>query len=127
YAHRALELAGPARGALERRLFTDVLAQQRHFVSRTEFLEVTAHPQDDLLRVENLPCIGRRTVLRAAPALYAGEGLQRVDARYVLTGIEAEILIAGQRRNPAEPLPLEEHRGRAQHQVQMLGLGNHPQ
>ena len=69
-----------------------------------EFVQVIAQPQDDLFRVEHLPGIRRRTMLRAAPALDAGEGLQRVDARHVLAGVEPEILIAGQRRNPAEAL-----------------------
>ena len=95
YAHRTLEFAAAARGALEGRLFADVLAQQRRFVAGAEFVEVVAHPQNDLFRVEHLSRVGGRTVLGAAPALHAREGLQRVDARDVLAGVEAEILVAG--------------------------------
>ena len=105
----------------------DVLAQQRLFGGRAEFVQVAAHAQDDLFRVENLSRVGRRTMLGAAAALDAGEGLQRVDARHVLAGIQAEILVAGERRNAAEALPLEEYRDRTQHQVQMLGVRNQRQ
>ena len=43
-------------------------------------------------------------MLGAAAAFHAGVGLQRVDAGDVLAGIEAEILVARERRNAAEPL-----------------------
>src|ERR1022692_2135137 len=100
YAHRALELAGAARRALERRLFAQVLAQQRRLARGAELFEVVAHPQNDFLRVEHLPRIGRRTVFGAAPALHARERLQRVDARHVVAGIEAALLVAGPPRTP---------------------------
>ena len=127
YPHRTLKFAAAARGALEGRLFADVLAQQRRFVAGAEFVEVIAQPQDDLFRVEHLARVGRGTVLGAAPALHAREGLQRVDARHVLARVQSEILVAGERRNPAEALPLQEHRRRTQHQVQMLGVRNQRQ
>ena len=63
-------------------------------------------------------------MLRAAAALDAGERLQRDDLRDVLAGVEAEILVADQRRNAAETAARQEDRGRAQQQVQMLGMRN---
>ena len=77
--------------------------------------------------LRTLPGVERRTVLRAAAALHAGERLQRVDPRHVLAGIQPEIFIAGERRNAAEALALQEHGGRAEHQVQMLGVRNQRQ
>ena len=61
-------------------------------------------------------------MLGAAAAFDAGVGLQGGDAREVLAGIEAEILVACERRNFAEAVALEEDRKRAQDQMQMLGV-----
>ena len=60
-------------------------------------------------------------MLGAASALDARVSLQRDQLRDVGAGIESEILIAGERRNPAEPVSLEKNRHRTQDQVQMLG------
>src|ERR1035441_6828574 len=120
--HRALEFASAAGGALKRRLLGDVLAEQRRFIGRAEFIEVIAHPENDLLRVEHLPGIGRGAVFGAAPALHATEGLQGVDAREILARVEAEIFVASEWRNAAEALPLEKHRRGTKHQVQMFGV-----
>ena len=79
-AHRALELAAAAGGALERRLLGDVLAEQRRFAAGAELVQVTAQAQDDFLGVEHLARVVGRAVLGAAAALHARVGLQRVDA-----------------------------------------------
>ena len=82
----------------------DVLAEQRLFVARAEFVQIVAQAQDDLFRVEHLSRVVGGAVLGAAAALDAGEGLQRVDPRDILAGVQAEILVAGERRNVAEAL-----------------------
>ena len=73
------------------------------------------------------------------PVLFAGQcSVQRPHStqenacsatilRDVFAGIEPEIFVAGERRNAAETVPLEEDRDRAQHQVQMLGVRNQRQ
>ena len=59
---------------------------------------------ENFLGVEQLSGVVGRAVLGAAAAFHAGIGLQRVDAGDILAGIQAEILIAFERRNPAEAL-----------------------
>ena len=98
-ADRALEFARAAGGALERGFLRVVLAEQRLLRVRAEVVQVAAHAQDDFFRVENLAGVGGRAMFGAAAALDAGVGLQRDDLRQVLAGDEAEIFIAGQRRN----------------------------
>ena len=124
YAHRTFELARAAGGALERCFLGDVLAEQRRFAGRSQLVEVFAQAQDDLLGVQYLPRGIRGTVLGAAPALDARVGLQGVDARNVLSRIEAEILVARERRNAAEARAAQEHGDGAERQVQMLGVWN---
>ena len=120
--HRALELACAAGCALERRFHRDVFAQQRLFVAGPFFIQIMPQPQDNLFGVERFAGIVRRTVLGAAPALHAGISLQRVDLGDVLAGVQAEVLVAHQRRNLAESVPPQKHGGRADQQVQVLGV-----
>ena len=63
-------------------------------------------------------------MLRTPAAFHAGKSLQRVDSGDVLAGIQSEILVARQRRNPAEARAPQKHRHRADGQVQMLGMRN---
>ena len=93
-AHRALKLAGAAGGALEHRFLRDVLAQQRLFAARPEFVQITAHAQDDFFRVEDLAGVVGGAMLGAAAAFDAGVGLQRVELGDVLAGVQAEIFVA---------------------------------
>src|SRR5579864_3635875 len=66
-------------------------------------------------------------MLGAPAALHAGIGLQRVELRNIFTGVEPEIVVADKRRNLAELVAFEEYRDGAEHQVQMLGVGNERQ
>ena len=57
-AHRALELAGAAGGALERRLFAEMcLPSSGASLAGAEFVQVIAHAQDDFFRVETFPVL----------------------------------------------------------------------
>ena len=127
YPHRALEFASPAGGALKCSLFVDMAAQQRRFPARAELVQVTANPKHDFLWVQNLSGVVRRTMLGAAAALDASECLQGVHARDIFAGVEAEVLVALERRYAAEALPAQEHRHRAERQVQVLGVRNQRQ
>ena len=102
-----------ARGALKHGLLGNILSRAAAPHSRPEIIEVIAQPEDDLFGVQNLSRVECGTVFRAASALDTTEGLQRVDARDVLAGIESEILIAHQRWNAAEALAAQKNRGRA--------------
>src|ERR1035437_3012024 len=124
YAHRTLELARSAGGAVERSLFGNALAEQRRFASRPELAEVSPQTENDLLRVQDLSGVVGRAVLRAASALHARVGLQRVNAGDVLARIQPEVLFAGERRNAAESLAPQEHGDGAERQVQVLGAGD---
>jgi len=121
-ADRTLELAPAAGGALERRLFGNELAQQGRFVARPALAQVGAQTQHDFLGIERLAGVVRGAVLGAAAALHAGVRLQCVDPGDVLAGVETEILVAHQRRDAAEARAAQEHGGRAEHQVQVLGV-----
>src|SRR5579863_8148196 len=101
-AHRTLILASAARGALEDRFLRNEFPQQRRFAGRSFVLQVLAQSQDHFLGVELFPGIERRAMFRAASALHAGEGLQRVDPGDIFTGGEPEVLVAGERWNIAE-------------------------
>ena len=101
--------------------------QERLFTLRPELLKVMARAEDDLLGVKNLARGIRRTMLGAAPAFHAGECLQACDPRQVFARVEPEIFISDQRRNLAEPRPLQKHGDRAQHQVHVLGARNQRQ
>ena len=98
-AHRALELARAAGGALKRGLLRVVFAEQRLFGARPEVVQIAAQAEDDFFRVEQLAGVVGRAVLRAAAALHAGVGLQADKLRQILAGDQAEVLIAGERRN----------------------------
>jgi hypothetical protein len=126
-ADRTLKLAGAAGGALEQSFFGNMHAQERRFGGGPEFLQVAAQAQNNFLGVEHLAGVVGRTMLGTAAALHAGEGLQRVDARDVLAGVESEILVARERRNAAEARALQEDRHRTERQVQMLRVRNHRQ
>ncbi len=98
-ADRALELAGAAGGALEDGFLRVVLAEQRLVRSGAEVVEIGAHAEDDFFGVEQLAGVGGGAVLGAAAALDAGVGLQADELREVGAGDEAEVFIAGERRN----------------------------
>jgi hypothetical protein len=97
-ADRALELACAAGGALEDGFLRVVLAEQRFFGGGAEVVEVGADAEDDLFGVEELAGVGGGAVLGAAAALDAGVGLQADELGEVLAGDEAEVFIAGERR-----------------------------
>jgi hypothetical protein len=94
-----------------------VHAHQRFGVARPEFVQVAAHAQDDFFRVEALAGIVGGAVLGAAAAFHTGEGLQRIDFRDVFAGVQAEILVTGKGRNPAETLPFQKNGNRTEDQV----------
>ena len=89
-----------------------------------DVVQIRADAENDFLGVEDLAGIGGGAVLGAAAALHAGVGLQADELRQVLAGHEAEVLIAGERRNRAESAAREKDGGGAQHQVEMLGVRN---
>ena len=93
-AHRALELARAAGGALEDRFLRVVFAEQRFFGARADVVEIGAHAQDDFLGVEELAGVGGGAVLGASAALDARVGLQADDLGEVLARDEAEVFIA---------------------------------
>ena len=75
-----------------------------------EFVQIAAHAQDDLFRVQHLAGVVGGTVFGAAAAFDAGVGLQRDDLRQILAGDEAEIFVADERRNLAEARRARERR-----------------
>ena len=87
-------------------------------------IEVAAHAEDDFFGVEHLAGVGGGAVLGAAAALDAGVGLQADELREVRARDKAEVFIAGERRDLAEAAAGEKDGGRAQHQMQVLGVGN---
>ena len=97
-ADRALELAGAAGGALEDGFLRVVLAEQGLVRGGAEVIEIGAHAEDDLFGVEQLAGVGGGAVLGAAAALDAGVGLQTDQLREVGSGDEAEVFVAGERR-----------------------------
>ena len=121
-ADRALELAGSAGGALEGGFLGVVLAEEGLFGRGAEFVEIAADAEDDFFGVESFAGVGGGAVLGAAAALDAGVGLQADELGEVLAGDEAEVFIAGERRNIAEAAAGEEDGDRAEDQVQMLGV-----
>jgi hypothetical protein len=66
-------------------------------------------------------------VLGAAAALHAGVGLQADQLGEVGAGDQAEVFIAGERGNLAEAAAGKKDGGRAEHQVQVLGVRNERQ
>ena len=98
-ADRTLKFARSAGGALKRRFLRKILAEQRLFRAGAEFVQVVANAERDLLGIENLAGVVGGTMLGAAAAFDAGVRLQRDDLRQVLAGVEAEIFVAGERRN----------------------------
>ena len=128
HAHRALVFAGAAGGALENGLFAQVDAEQslgRNLLrSRSGN---SRNPRAIFFGIEDLARVVGRTVLLAAPAFDAGVRLQGRELRHVLAGVEAEVLVAFERRNAAEAAARQEHRRRTQHQVQVLGVRNQRQ
>ena len=90
--------------------------------ARAKFVQIFAHAQRNFLRVQDFACETRGTMFGTASAFDAGVCLQRDQFGDVFAGVEAEVFIAHQRRNLAELVALEEHRDRAQHQMQMFGL-----
>ncbi len=99
-----------------------MLAEQRLFGRRAEFVEVAAHAERDFFGVQNLAGVVGGAMFGAAAAFDAGIGLQRDDAREVLAGVEAEIFVARERRDVRELAAREKYGERAEHQVQMLGV-----
>src|SRR6516162_1706326 len=123
-ADRALELATAAGGALEGGFFGDMRAKQRSFGARAVFVQIASQAENDLFGVQDLAGVVSRAMLRAAPALHAAIGLEDVDARDVLTRYKPEVFVPDEGRNPAEAGPPQKHSQRAEHQVQVLGVGN---
>src|SRR5579863_9798990 len=126
-AHRALELACAAGGALEDRFLRVVFAEQRFFRRDSELVLIPAQAKNDLFGVEQLAGVGSRAMLAASAALHAGVGLQADDLSKILAGDQAEVFVARKRRNGAEAAAREKDRRRAQHQVQVLGVRNERQ
>jgi hypothetical protein len=91
---------------------------------RAEVVEVAAQAEDDFFGVEQLAGVGGGAVLGAAAALDAGVGLEADELGEVGAGDEAEVFIAGERGNLAEAAAGEKDGGRAEQQVQVLGVGN---
>ena len=87
-----------------------------------EFVEVAAQAEDDFLGVEFLAGVVGGAVFGAAAALDAGVGLQADELGESVPGDEAEVFIADERRDFAEAAAGKKDGGRAQHQVQMLGV-----
>ncbi len=123
-ADRALELARAAGGALEDGLLRVVFAEKRLIGCGAEVVEVGADAEDDFFRVEQLAGVGGGAVLGAAAALHAGVGLEADQLREVGAGDEAEVFIAGERRDLAEAAAGEKDGEGAEQQVQVLGVGN---
>ena len=123
-AHRALELAGAAGGALKSCFLGVVFAQQRLFRGRAEVVQIAAQAEDNFFWIQQLAGIGGGTVLGAAAALYTGVGLQGCQTGEISAGDEAEVFVAHQRRNLAEAAAREKNGGRAKNQVQVLGVGD---
>src|ERR1019366_2348189 len=126
-AHRTLEFAGPARSALENRFHRQMFPQQQLIALRPKFIQVMPRTENDFFGIQNLAGGVGGTMLGAASTLYARVGLQRDDLRHILARVKAEILIAHQRRDAAEPVALQKDRQRTQHQVHMLGARNQRQ
>src|SRR5262249_27658008 len=111
------EFARAARRALECSLFGNVLAQKRSFASRSKLVQVTSQAKYDFFRIEYLSGVVRGAVFCAAAALDACVGLQRVDSRDVLAGMQSEIFIALERRNAAKSGTPQKHGQRTEPQM----------
>ena len=101
-ADRALELTSSAGGALKGGFLGVVLAEEELFGRGAVFVEIAANAEDDFFGVEDLAGVVGGAVLGAAATLDAGIGLQADELGQVLAGDEAEVFIAGERRNIAE-------------------------
>src|SRR5579863_10292148 len=112
-ANGALKLARTTGSALECRLLRYVFAQQRLVGCGSELIQVTAHAQNNFLRVEFLARVVGRAVLRAAAAFHAGISLQTHNLRQILSRHQPEILIAAQGRDLREDAARKEHAERA--------------
>src|SRR6185436_16703427 len=100
----------------------NIFSQQRLHSAGAELIEIFANAENDFLRIEYLAGVKCRAKLRATAALHARVGLERNQLGDVLTGIQAEIVIVGQRWNFAESVTARENRHRAQQQMQVLGV-----
>ncbi len=123
-ADGALVFAGPAGGALEIGGHGVVLADNVFARGGTKFVEIAAEAEDDFLRVEFLAGVVRRAVFGAAAALHAGVGLQADELREIGSSNESEVFIANQRRNFAEAATRKKDGGRAENEVEVLGVRN---
>src|SRR6185437_2517864 len=103
------------------------LVQQRLITRWPDGVEIGAHAQHNLLRVQNLPRIRGRAVLRASTALHAAVRLQRNDLRQVFAREQPKIFLGlglTQLRNIREPVTLQKHRQRTEHEMQVLRARN---
>ena len=119
---RALELTGAAGGALEGGLLRVVFAEQRLCGCGAEIVEVGAQAENDFLGVEDFAGVVGGAMLGAAAAFDAGVGLEADELREIGAGDQAEVFIAGERRNLAEAAAGEEDGDGAQQQMEVLGV-----
>ena len=89
-----------------------------------EFVDMGAESQDDLLRVERFAGVVGGTMLSAAAAFDAGEGLQGHQAGDITGGDQAEIFVAGKGRDVAEFASREKYSEGAEEQMEVFGVGD---
>ena len=117
-----LEFAGAAGGALKRGFLREILAQQGLFDCAARIRsDSRARRARFFSGPELCRCCGG-AVLGAAAAFDAGIRLAGDDPREIFAGVEAEILVAGQRRDSRESAARKKDGDRAEHQMQMLGV-----
>src|SRR5579871_4225156 len=121
-ADRALEFTRAAGSALKSSFLREMLADERLFAGRTEFVQIPPHAKGNFLRIKKLARVMGGAVFRATAALNTRIGLESIKLGDVLAGVQAEVLIAGQRRNLAEFRALQENGQRTQNQVKMLSV-----
>src|SRR5258708_39322482 len=101
-----------------------MFAEQRFLGAGAEFIQVITQAEDNFLGVQGLSGIECRAMLAASAALDAGERLERHQLRQILAGVEAKVVVAREWRNMGKSAAREKYGHRAQHQVQVLGVGN---
>ncbi len=124
-AHRTLLLARAARRALPQHSGLVLLGQLR-VESPGEQGDFVL--EDQLLRIEQLPCRVGRAVHLAPAALDARERVEHLLLLEVTHGLEADLLLLEvEVPHIAELWRLEKHGGRRQHEVEVLRVGNQRQ
>src|SRR6185312_9817706 len=121
-SHRALVFAGSACRALKDRRLRNGCPNNWCIARIAVFIQISPHPENDLLRIQLFAGVVGGTMFRTTPAFNTRINLQRRELRNVLSRVEPKVFITGERRDGAERTARQEDRHRAEHQMQMLRM-----